>query len=323
MTTTVCRTPPYSRNMTSAFFPIPDPPPDFKSGFVAIVGRPNVGKSTLVNSLVGHKIAITSPTAQTTRRMLRGILTTSTAQIVFLDTPGIHKPQHLLGQVLVKNALTALGLVDSVLFVADGSGVVGRGDLYIADLLAKVAVPVVMGLNKADLQPTACAELDRGYQELAARHHWSLVKFSALTGAGLLPLQEQLLTFLEPGPYYYPPDCHTDQPEVLILAELIREQILHHTRAEIPHAVAVVIDQLEETPKITRILATIYVERPSQRAILLGKGGLMLKSIGTTARQEIQKLICGPVYLELFVKVQPHWRQSPGQLAELGYRVES
>lgn len=334
---------------------IPPAPAGFRSGFVGIIGRPNVGKSTLMNELVGQKIAITSPVAQTTRNRLRGILTTPTAQIIFVDTPGIHKPHHQLGEVLVKNAQIAIHSVDVLLFVVDGSTEMGGGDRFIADLLQQVKVPVILSINKSDLQPqpvpniTALDEppatlnlesvavpsltealvdpfpthfFDRYYCELAQAHNWQVAKFSALTGAGLERLQAQLVQHLEPGPYYYPPNLVTDQPERFIIGELIREQILLLTREEIPHSVAIAIDKIEELPNITHVMATIHIERDSQKGILIGKGGSMLKEIGSAARQQIQKLVMGNIYLELFVKVQPKWRQSRTRLAELGYRVE-
>lgn len=340
---------------------IPASPPGFRSGFVGIIGRPNVGKSTLMNYLVGQKIAITSPVAQTTRNRLRGILTTPTAQLIFVDTPGIHKPHHQLGKVLVKNAQVAIQSVDVLLFVVDGSVAAGGGDRFIANLLTHCQVPIILGINKADQQqgfgegteaddhnpevdeqepeveltglthpslPTPLSSslsphpFDRTYQELATSQAWKIAKFSAVTGEGLEALQQQLIQHLEPGPYYYPPDLVTDQPERFIMGELIREQVLLLTREEVPHSTAIGIDRVEEEPTITRILATIYIERASQKGILIGKGGEMLKAIGSAARQQIQKLVAGKVYLELFVKVQPKWRQSSARLAELGYRVE-
>jgi GTP-binding protein Era len=301
---------------------IPQAPPEFKSGFIGIIGRPNVGKSTLMNQLVGQKIAITSPVAQTTRNRLRGILTTPEAQLIFVDTPGIHKPHHQLGEVLVQNAKIAIESVDVVLFVVDGAVACGSGDRFIADLLIRSETPVILGINKIDQQPTDAQALDDSYTQLAEAHHWQTVKFAAKTGTGLLELQELLIENLQTGPLYYPPDLVTDQPERFIMGELIREQILLLTREEVPHSVAIAIDQVEETPSITRVLATIHVERDSQKGILIGKGGSMLKAIGSAAREQIQKLIAGKVYLELFVKVQPKWRQSRVSLAELGYRVE-
>ncbi|MFM6232343.1 MAG: GTPase Era [Planktothrix sp.] len=301
---------------------IPLAPEGYKSGFIGIIGRPNVGKSTLMNQMVGQKIAITSPVAQTTRNRLRGILTTPDAQIIFVDTPGIHKPHHQLGKVLVQNAKLAIQAVDVLLFVVDSSTEAGGGDRYIVELLEKVEVPVVLGLNKQDQQSADFEILDQTYQQLAQPYQWPMVKFSALTGEGVDHLQRVLIDYLEPGPYYYPPDLVTDQPERFIMGELIREQILLHTREEVPHSVAISVDRVEEDPKITRILATIHVERPSQKGILIGHQGSMLKTIGSDARQQIQKLIAGKVYLELFVKVQPKWRQSRSQLADLGYQVE-
>jgi len=294
----------------------------FRSGFVALLGRPNVGKSTLLNALVGQKIAITSPVAQTTRNRLRGILTLPQGQIILVDTPGIHKPHHRLGEILVKNAQTLVRAVDVVLFLVDGSQPAGTGDQFIAEGLARQKTPVVLGLNKQDVVPAAQVEaITASYQALLPTA--PLLRFSALTGQGISELQTYLLQMLPPGPCYYPPEMVTDQPERFIMAELIREQILHLTREEVPHAVAVVVDRVEETPHITRIFATIVVERPSQKAIIIGHQGQMLKTIGTQARQEMQKLVNGPVYLELFVKVEPKWRQTPYLLRDLGYRLES
>ncbi|MGF1535771.1 MAG: GTPase Era [Elainellaceae cyanobacterium] len=299
---------------------IPPSPPGFRSGFVGIVGRPNVGKSTLMNRLVGQKIAITSPVAQTTRNRLQGILTLPQAQLIFVDTPGIHKPHHQLGKVLVQNARTAVSAVDVVVLTMDGSGAAGRGDRFIVDLVAQTSQQVILGLNKID----RCSdeEVKASYEAIAQEHQWPLVEFSALTGENVDGLLNHLVERLEPGPYYYPPDLVTDQPERFIMGELIREQILLQTREEIPHAVAISIDRVDEEPAITRILATIHVERMSQKGILIGKGGSKAKQIGTAAREQIQKLVMGKVYLELFVRVQAGWRQSRAQLAEFGYSPE-
>lgn len=301
---------------------IPTPPEGFKSGFVGIVGRPNVGKSTLMNQFIGQKIAITSPVAQTTRNRLRGILSTTEAQIIFVDTPGIHKPHHELGKILVQNARMAIASVDLVLFVVDCAAEAGRGDQFITELLTRSETPVVLGLNKADQQPDDAAALDQSYRTMAEAHGWPVFKFSALTGEGLDILLQGLIDRLDPGPYYYPPDLVTDQPERFIMGELIREQILLHTREEVPHSVAISIDRVEEDKAITRILATVYVERDSQKGILIGKQGSMMKTIGSAARQQIQKLVMGQVYLELFVKVVPKWRQSRNRLEDFGYKVE-
>jgi len=301
---------------------IPQAPPGYRSGFIGIIGRPNVGKSTLMNQLVGQKIAITSPVAQTTRNRLRGILTTPEAQLIFVDTPGIHKPHHQLGEVLVQNAKIAINTVDVVLFVVDSSVEAGGGDRYIVELLSHTTTPTILGLNKIDQQPSDSQSLDSSYTQLVQPHPWQLVKFSAQSGEGMESLKQLLIERLEPGPYYYPPDLVTDQPERFIMGELIREQILLLTHEEVPHSVAIAIDRVEEAPTLTRVFATIHIERPSQKRILIGKNGSMLKAIGSAAREQIQKLIAGKVYLELFVKVQPKWRQSRLHLAELGYRVE-
>lgn len=300
---------------------IPVASPEFKSGFIAIIGRPNVGKSTLMNQLVGEKIAITSPVPQTTRNRLRGILTTTQAQIIFVDTPGIHKPHHELGKVLVENAVSAINNVDVVLFVVDSSSPAGGGDRYIADLLQHSKTPIILGLNKTDLQGEKKDKLRESYQEIC-QDNWHMVEFSAITGEGLDKLQEKFITNLDFGPYYYPPDLITDQPERFIIGELIREQILLLTKEEIPHSVAVTIEKMEEGAKLTKIYAAISVERNSQKSIMIGQKGSMLKEIGTASRQQMQKLLSGKVYLELFVKVEPKWRQSRLRLAEFGYQVD-
>ncbi|MGK7958784.1 MAG: GTPase Era [Crocosphaera sp.] len=301
---------------------IPIAPDGFKSGFIGIIGRPNVGKSTLMNQLIGQKIAITSPVSQTTRNRLRGILTTEKAQIIFVDTPGIHKPYHNLGKIIVKNAKTAINSVDIILLVVDSSVKSGGGDRYIIDLLKTVNQPIILGLNKSDQQNENSQKIDESYGDLIKDYNWPIIKFSALTGNNLDSLQNTLINRLEPGPYYYPPDLITDQPERFIMGELIREQILQMTRQEIPHSVAVAIEKVEETTKITKVFAAINVERNSQKGIIIGQKGNMLKAIGTAARSQIQKLIAGDVYLELFVKVEPQWRQSNLRLAEFGYRIE-
>ena len=300
---------------------IPESGEGFKSGFVALVGRPNVGKSTLLNALIGQKIAITSPVAQTTRNRLRGILTLPEAQIVLVDTPGIHKPHHLLGQTIVKNAIGAISSVDVTVLVVDGSDRMGTGDLFVAETILHSKVLTILGINKIDLLDEA-KDTVSSYESFAAEHGWQAAPFSSTTGEGLEALQAMMCDRLPLGPYYYPPDLVTDQPERFIMGELIREQILMLTREEIPHSVAVSIDQVDEQPKITRVMATIHVERDSQKGILIGKKGQMLKEIGTKARMQMQKMIMGSVHLEMFVKVQPKWRSSRFQLSDLGYRVE-
>jgi GTP-binding protein Era len=304
---------------------IPESTANFKSGFVALVGRPNVGKSTLLNALIGQKIAITSPVAQTTRNRLRGILTLPEAQIVLVDTPGIHKPHHLLGQTIVRNAIGAISAVDLTVLVVDGSERMGSGDRFVADTILQSNHPAILGINKIDqLEPDTdkTKAILASYYDFAAMHGWLAVQFSSVTGTGLEELQTLICDRLPLGPYYYPPDLVTDQPERFIMGELIREQVLLLTRDEIPHSVAISIDQVDEQPKITRVMATVHVERDSQKGILIGKKGQMLKAIGTRAREQMQKLIMGSVHLEIFVKVQPKWRSSRFQLADLGYRPE-
>ena len=226
---------------------------------------------------------------------------------------------------MVKTAEAAINSVDVVLFLVDASVEAGKGDRFILSLLEKSQNPVILGLNKSDLQSTqseSSESIDASYLDMVDSYGWDMVKFSALTGDGLAQLQTSLVHHLEPGPYYYPPDLVTDQPERFIMAELIREQILYLTRQEIPHSVAIAIEKVEEQPNITRVFAAINVERESQKGIIIGKKGQMLKEIGTAARQQIQKLITGDVFLKLFVKVEPKWRQSRLRLAEFGYRTD-
>lgn len=304
-------------------------PEGYRSGFVALIGRPNVGKSTLVNQLVGEKVAITSPVAQTTRNRLRAIVTTPEAQMVLVDTPGIHKPHHLLGERLVQSARAAIGEVDLVLLLLEGCEPPGRGDAFIVELLRQQDLPVLVALNKWDLVAEQQQDpAEEAYRQLLADSAWPLIRCSAISGEGCNGLVEALVGHLPLGPQLYPAEMVCDQPERVLLAELIREQVLMHTREEVPHSVAVSIDRVEEMPVAngrpgrqgrTAVLATVLVERKSQKGILIGKGGSMLKTIGQGARLQMQTLIDGPVYLELFVKVVPDWRSKPARLAELGY----
>ena len=309
-----------SRSFTS------NTPEGFRSGFVALIGRPNVGKSTLVNQLIGDKIAITSPVAQTTRNRLRAILTTDEAQLILVDTPGIHKPHHLLGERLVRSARSAIGEVDQVLLLLEGNEAPGRGDAFIVQLLRQQPLPVQVLLNKWDLVPLEQKDAaDAAYRELLGETDWPVHRCSALSGDGCPELVKAISSLMPEGPQLYPSDMVSDQPERLLMGELIREQVLLNTREEVPHSVAVSIDRIEEIPAKgkgngrTAILATVLVERKSQKGILIGKGGSMLKTIGQGARLQMQTLIDGPVYLELFVKVVPDWRSKPARLAELGY----
>ena len=301
-------------------------PEDHRSGFIALIGRPNVGKSTLVNQLVGEKVAITSPVAQTTRNRLRAILTTAEAQMVLVDTPGIHKPHHLLGERLVQSARSAIGEVDLVVLLLEGCERPGRGDAFIVNLLRQQSLPVLVALNKWDkVSPEQQESAHQAYGELLAETGWPVHCCSALAGEGCEALTAAMAAQLPPGPQLYPPEMVCDQPERVLLGELIREQVLLHTREEVPHSVAVTIDRIEDMPSRgkgpdrTAVLATVLVERKSQKGILIGKGGTMLKTIGQGARLQMQTLIDGPVYLELFVKVVPDWRSKPARLAELGY----
>ena len=303
-----------------------DKPKGFRSGFVALIGRPNVGKSTLVNQLIGDKIAITSPVAQTTRNRLRAILTTDEAQLILVDTPGIHKPHHLLGERLVRSARSAIGEVDQVLLLLEGCEAPGRGDAFIVQLLRQQSLPVQVLLNKWDLVPLEQKDAaDAAYRELLSETDWPVHRCSALSGDGCPELVKAMSCLMPEGPQLYPADMVSDQPERLLMGELIREQVLLNTREEVPHSVAVSIDRVEEMPAKgkgngrTAVLATVLVERKSQKGILIGKGGAMLKTIGQGARLQMQTLIDGPVYLELFVKVVPDWRSKPARLAELGY----
>tara|TARA_Y100001968_G_C19424350_1_gene753508 strand:+ start:182 stop:1132 length:951 start_codon:yes stop_codon:yes gene_type:complete len=303
----------------------------YRSGFIALVGRPNVGKSTLINQLLGEKLAITSPVAQTTRNRLRAILTTSNGQLILVDTPGIHKPHHLLGEKLVKSAKSSIGEVDVVVFLVDASQKPGKGDFFIINLLKNIQIPVLVVLNKWDLVQESI-HLKRGneYQDLCKDSKWPLLKCSGFNGKGCKDLITKMTHYLPIGPQLYPPEMKTDQPEKILIAELIREQVLLGTREEIPHSVAVSIDSIDEQSinkgknkgsKLTSILATILVERKSQKMILIGKNGSMVKSIGQGARLQINNLIEGSIYLELFIKVVPHWRSKPARLKELGYEL--
>ena len=300
---------------------------NYKSGFVTLLGRPNVGKSTLINKLVGKKITITSPIAQTTRNKLRGILTTDDSQIIFIDTPGVHKPHHLLGEKLVKNAKSAINGVDIILLIFDSYHKPGKGDEYIRDLLINNKSKCIAVLNKWDLVDNRDRfERINQYKELLKNNLISFQEVSALNGHGCNHLIKKIKEFLPEGQPLYPKDTIVDQPFKLILSELIREQILLKTREEIPHSVAVKIEKIEYIKKkereITAILATVIVERKSQKGILIGKAGSMLKVIGQAARMNIKNLIDGKIYLELFVKVIPNWRKKESKLIEFGYEED-
>ncbi len=306
-----------------------DLPVDHRSGFVAVVGKPNVGKSTLMNAYLGQKIAIVSPKPQTTRNRLLGILTLerargdlADAQIVFVDTPGIHQPLHKLGEYMVETAVRAIPDADVVLFLVDVSRPPGDEDRQIADILREqCSVPILLALNKADLPPPGQAALHvESYRALGQFDDWLLV--SALHGDNLDRLLEATIERLPFGPSYYPEEQITDQQLRFMAAELVREQVLRHMRQEIPYSVAVVVDQFKERSEdMTYISANIFVERDTQKAIILGQEGKMIKRIGRDARREIEGLLGTRVYLELWVKVKRKWRKDKKELHRLGYAL--
>jgi len=292
----------------------------FKSGFVTIIGRPNVGKSTLMNQIIGQKIAIMSDKPQTTRNKIHGVYTTDQVQIVFLDTPGIHKPNSKLGDYMVKVATDTLKEVDVVLFLVDVSAGLGGGDRFIIDQLQSVKTPVILGLNKIDtVHPEALLPVIAEYKELYP--FAEIVPFSALLGNNVNTLLDQLGKYLPEGPQYYPADQVTDHPEQFVCAELIREKILHLTREEIPHSVAVTIEAMSVRDNgVVDISAVIFVERDSQKPIIIGKKGALLKQIGEAARKDMEALLGSRIFLELWVKVKKDWRNTDRVLKDLGFR---
>ena len=293
----------------------------FKSGFVAIVGRPNVGKSTFMNYVLGQKIAIMSDKAQTTRNKIQGVYTKDDAQIVFLDTPGIHKPKHELGEFMVKSAYSALKEVDAVLFMVNVSEKRGPGDDFIIEKLKGIKTPIFLVLNKIDLvTPEVLLERVESYKD--ALDFAGVFPISVLQGNNVNELMEGLINALPEGPQYYPADQITDHPEYFVVSELIREKILQLTQEEIPHSVAVTVDKMQkdEFDKV-HVYANIIVERKSQKGIIIGKGGRLLKEIGTRARRDIQQLLGNKVYLELWVKVEKDWRKKKSHLQDFGYRT--
>jgi len=292
----------------------------FKSGFVAIVGRPNVGKSTLMNQVIGQKIAIMSDKPQTTRNKIHGVYTTEDVQIVFLDTPGIHKPNSKLGSFMMKAAESALNEVDAILFLTDVTEELGGGDRFIIERLKSVNTPVFLVLNKIDkIHPEAILPVIDKYRKL---HNFTeVVPVSALNGNNVNALLEQLSRYLQEGPMYYPADQVTDHPEQFVCAELIREKILQLTREEIPHSIAVEIESMGANEKgIVNIGAVIYVERDSQKGIIIGKNGALLKEIGKLARLDMERLLGSKIFLELWVKVNKDWRNRESVLKSLGFR---
>lgn len=292
---------------------------EYKSGFVAVIGRPNVGKSTLLNSLLEQKIAIVSDKPQTTRNMIQAVLTRPDGQIVFLDTPGIHQPQHKLGEYMVKSARSALKEVDVTCMLVDITKW-RSGDEYILTELKDIR-PVFLVANKMDLVSTD--ETDKFCAAVRERNQFAeIIPVSAKTSHNLNLLVSKLLEYLPEGPQYYPDDWITDHPERFVISEFIREQILLNTEEEIPHSVAVDIDEIKEDSRkdLVRVRATIYVERDSQKGIIIGKKGKMLKKIGSDARVQIEALFGSQVYLDLWVKVKKDWRNKAGSLREFGYQ---
>lgn len=290
----------------------------FKSGFAIILGRPNVGKSTLLNRLVGSKVAIMSDKPQTTRNKITGILTTDEAQIIFFDTPGIHKPKNKLGEYMVSAALESLEEADCILYIVDASAEIGPGEAYIQNILDQVNTPVFLVINKIDL--ISKERLAAMIASLTSSRTFSeVVPVSASTGENTDLFVELLVKYLPEGPRYYPEDVVTDRPEEFIAAEFIREQILRATMEEVPYAIAVGIEEMEDRNEMLYIHANIFVERDSQKGIIIGKGGGKLKEIGTFARQEMEKLFGCKVYLDLRVKVKKDWRSKEGSLRQLGY----
>lgn len=288
-----------------------------KAGFVTVVGRPNVGKSTLVNRLVGQKVAIVSNKPQTTRNRILAVVNRPEAQIILFDTPGIHRPTHRMNERMVQAAVRSLGQVDLALWLVDMTQPYGPGDRYVGDVLKKAGKPVILGINKIDTAPRPkilpVIESYRGLLDFV-----EVIPLSAISGENVDIVEQQLIAHLPEGERLYPEDFLTDQPERFFVAEMVREQILHATRDEIPYSTAVVVESFKEEPSLVRIEASILVERESQKGILIGRGGAMLKHVGTEARKEIEAFLGTKVFLGLFVKVRERWREDQALLEEMG-----
>ncbi|HYO88076.1 MAG TPA: GTPase Era [Candidatus Limnocylindrales bacterium] len=311
--------------MTDEHRPVPqnDVPEGFRSGVVAVVGRPNVGKSTLINRILGQKIAAVSPKPQTTRRRQLGIYTDAQAQILFLDTPGLHAPQHKLGEFMVKAAESAFRDVDVILIVLDVSEPPEAGDRHLADTVARLrgTTPVVLALNKIDLLPDVTRRAAMVAEHSALIPHAAAFETSAVEGTSVEDLVQDLIARLPEGPLYYPEDQLSEVNMRVIATEVIREKVMTYTEQEVPHSVAVEIDSYRErSDELTYIGATIYVERDSQKGIVIGKGGERIKKIGSDAREELGAMLGTAVYLELNVKVLKNWRSDDRQMARFGYR---
>ncbi|MCT1658735.1 GTPase Era [Staphylococcus epidermidis] len=292
---------------------------EHKSGFVSIIGRPNVGKSTFVNRVIGHKIAIMSNKAQTTRNKIQGVMTRDDAQIIFIDTPGIHKPKHKLGDYMMRVAKNTLSEIDAIMFMVNVNEDIGRGDEYIMEMLKNVKTPIFLVLNKIDLvHPDTLMPKIEQYQSYM--DFTDIIPISALEGLNVDHFIDVLKSFLPEGPKYYPDNQISDHPEQFVVSEIIREKILHLTSEEIPHAIGVNVDRMiKEDEDRVRIEATIYVERDSQKGIVIGKGGKKLKEVGKRARRDIEMLLGSKVYLELWVKVQRDWRNKVNFIRQIGY----
>lgn len=292
---------------------------EHKSGFVSIIGRPNVGKSTFMNRVIGHKIAIMSDKAQTTRNKIQGVMTREDAQIIFLDTPGIHKPKHKLGDYMMRVAKNTLSEIDAIMFMVNVNEDIGRGDEYIMEMLKNVKTPVFLVLNKIDLvHPDALMPKIEKYKTYM--DFTEIVPISALEGLNVDHFIDVLKDYLPEGPKYYPDDQISDHPEQFVVGEIIREKILHLTSEEIPHAIGVNVDRMiKESEERVRIEATIFVERDSQKGIVIGKGGKKLKEVGKRARRDIEMLLGSKIYLELWVKVQKDWRNKVNFIRQMGY----
>lgn len=292
---------------------------EHKSGFVSIIGRPNVGKSTFVNRVIGHKIAIMSDKAQTTRNKIQSVMTRDDAQIIFIDTPGIHKPKHKLGDYMMRVAKNTLSEIDAIMFMVNVNEDIGRGDEYIMEMLKNVKTPIFLVLNKIDLvHPDTLMPKIEQYQSYM--DFTDIIPISALEGLNVDHFIDVLKSFLPEGPKYYPDNQISDHPEQFVVSEIIREKILHLTSEEIPHAIGVNVDRMiKEDEDRVRIEATIYVERDSQKGIVIGKGGKKLKEVGKRARRDIEMLLGSKVYLELWVKVQRDWRNKVNFIRQIGY----
>ena len=289
-----------------------------KSGFVSIVGRPNSGKSTLLNHLVGDKISIVTDKPQTTRNVIRGIVTRPDGQVVFLDTPGIHKPIHKMNERMMKFVRDSLGDVDLIILIVDATEPFGRGDEFTLELIRPVPAPKILLLNKIDqLQKKNLLPIIDRYSKLA--EFTEVIPISALTGENTELLMETVFKYLSEGPMYYPEDQISDQPARAISAEIVREKLILLTREELPYSTAVVIDRFEEQEKIDRIYATIFVERESQKGMVIGKGGSLLKQVGSEARREMEAFFERKIYLELHVKVKKDWRDDEDTLRHIGF----